>query len=71
MKKKTAMEISDELAMNSPKYDYVTILEMRVKAYKKTLMECIRQDGLIDFLDNNDWASSEDYFVHIAKEVLK
>jgi hypothetical protein len=42
-----------------------------ISRYEKALRECIEQKGLMDFLDKNEWAISEDYFVHLAKEALQ
>jgi hypothetical protein len=42
-----------------------------IRRYEKVLRECIEQRGLLDFLTANDWAISEDYFVHLAKEALQ
>jgi predicted nucleic acid-binding Zn-ribbon protein len=42
----------------------------KIERYEKALNECIHQDGLMDFLDNNSWACQEDYFVHLGKEAL-
>jgi len=42
----------------------------KLMRYEKALKECIEQNGLMDFLDENDWATSEDYFVKLAKEAL-
>jgi hypothetical protein len=42
----------------------------KIECYEKVLKECIEQDGLMKFLDDNDWAISEDYFVQLAKDAL-
>lgn len=49
--------------------DYNSLLE-KINRYEKALNECIRQDGLMDFLDKNSWACQEDYFVEIGKNAL-
>ena len=45
-------------------------LKEKIERYEKFLKECIEQDGLMDFLDKNDWATQEDYFSHLGKEAL-
>ncbi|RKJ64928.1 hypothetical protein D7X33_25535 [Butyricicoccus sp. 1XD8-22] len=48
------------------------IVELRVKIqrYERALLECVNRRGLLNFLEENDWATSDDYFVKIAKEAL-
>ena len=42
-----------------------------VVKYENVLREIVEQRGLIKFLDENDWASTEDYFAHIARKALR
>jgi archaellum component FlaC len=39
--------------------------------YENVLREVEQQKGLLDFLDNNDWATTEDYFVYLSREAFK
>lgn len=43
----------------------------RTELYEKALKEIVNQNGLMKFLDDNDWATSEDYFAYVARKALK
>lgn len=43
----------------------------KIERYEETLVEVVEQKNLIDFLDKNEWATSEDYFAHLARKALK
>lgn len=45
-------------------------LRYKMVRYEKALKECIEQNGLLKFLEENEWATQEDYFVKLAKEAL-
>lgn len=50
--------------------DYTSLME-RLARYEYALEEIVNQDGLIAFLDKNEWATAEDYFSHVAKKALQ
>lgn len=39
--------------------------------FEECLNEVMEQKGLLPFLEKNEWATVEDYFVHLAEEALK
>lgn len=53
-------------------YYYKKAIEHRDKSekYEQALVEINEQKGLMEFLDNNEWATSEDYFAHVARKAL-
>lgn len=42
----------------------------KFETMEETLKECIQQKGLLEFLDENEWATTEDYVSVIAKNAL-
>lgn len=45
--------------------------DSRMAKYEHALLEVQRQTGLMEFLDENDWATTEDYFTFLAKDAMK
>jgi hypothetical protein len=45
--------------------------ERIIKHFEECLNEVMEQKGLLEFLEKNEWATSEDYFVHLVKEALE
>lgn len=45
--------------------------DSRLAKYEHALLEVQRQTGLMEFLDENDWATTEDYFASVAKDAMK
>lgn len=51
--------------------DWLLEQMLKLTKYEEALKEVIEQKGLVNFLNENDWATTEDYFAHIAREALR
>lgn len=59
-----------ELIKEIPMHE-VTVLRELVKKYEAAFDEILNQNHLEDFLNENEWATTEDYLCHVVYEVLE
>lgn len=43
----------------------------KFEAMEEALKECDEQNGLLEFLDKNEWAITEDYISKVARKALE
>lgn len=46
-------------------------LKQKIKEYEDAFHEILEQNNLCQFLDENEWATTEDYLYAIALKALK
>ena len=53
------------------KMNETSTLKQKIKEYEDAFHEILKQNNLCQFLDENEWATTEDYFYQIALKALK
>ena len=53
------------------KMNETATLKQTIKEYEDAFHEILEQNNLCQFLDENEWATTEDYFYQIALKALK